>query len=449
MADPRLYARLYATLRRRRRAERVRTWVVATLVTALLVPLVRPVFLHFLGAPERTVDGLREVWIRAACVLLITCGLAVHASVLRGAARPVLALHPVDPVAVVRAELREAAGAQLVVLLGLAGVLCPIAVELDVWAWTLGVIVLLGAWASSLVVSTLAFLAAVDVAERPSFAPLLDALRGNNPRPQAALIYALVPTGLVAGEAVMLAADGASRVWAGQPGGWVTVSLPFVVAAVGAPLIAPLSSRTWYRASLVLAEIRARYERVLDPEDARRVAWDWTVGRLPADVAREAVLVLRSGWRERRGLLSAAWLVALAAVVVGWTVDPIGPTRAALVAATGPWLVGVPALLAARDEPTFLHTWLARSGRARGLGAAWATLCWSAPTLGAALATAVVRHGASGLVAWAQVVGVALPLAVAATAVGVTRRAGLTGHVAGAVLVTAALAAWRMGGGLW
>ncbi len=445
------YTRLYATLRSRSAGTTRSTLALTLGVAAALVPLVRPVFMGFLDEPEiPTVDGLREVWIRASAVALVSMGLAVHGTVLRGGARAVLQLHPVDPVAVVQEEVGAALRSQLPILLGLCILLTPIGLSVGWSAWAVGVALVLGAALASLTTSTVAFLGAVEAAESPRWAPVLDQLRGNNPRPQAALMYALVPVAIVAGWTSMQAAQAAAELWRGPGGpvfapGALAAALPWVVAAAAWPMVPRVASRNWFRASLVLADIRARYESVIDPLEARRVAWDWTLGRLPAPVAREALGVLRYGWRVRRSVLSVGWLLAFAALAMAWREDLTAPLRAGLIAGAAGWVMGLVALQSTQSEPAFLVVWLDRADTSRALGAAWAVLCWSSSAVLVGAAASLLRHGVASAASTAALGFAGVALAAAVTAVVVSRRGGIAPFVAAGLLVTAATAAWFLG----
>lgn len=440
------YRRLYATLRARAARDTLATTALVLVVSAVLVPLVRPVFMSFLDDPDIAVaDGLREVWIRASAIALVSMGLAVHGTVLRGGARAVLALHPVDPVAVVWQELGVAVRGQVPLIVGLWILLTPIAVSVGVGAWALGLLVIAGGAFVSLTGSAVAFLGAVEAAESPRWAPLLDSLRGNNPRPQAALMYALVPVTVVGGWSTMQAAEGAANLWAGQPGGALSLALPWVAGLAALPMVPRVAARNWFRASLVLADIRARYDAVIDPLEARRVAWDWTLGRLPDPVAREALAVLRYGWRVRRTLLSAGWVLAAGALFAVWRDDAGAPVRAGLLAGATGWLTGLAALQGTRAEPAFLVVWLDRRDGARALGAVWALLCWSSSAVAVAAAASLIRHGLPGLLSTTALAVGGVAAASIATALAVSRRSGVASYGAAALLTTAATAAWILG----
>jgi hypothetical protein len=442
------YGRVWSLQRRRARAAepgavRVAKAVGGVAVVAALVPLVRSALLGFLDVPGAdVVGGLGGAWTRASLLVLVTASLAVHGNVLRGPARAVLQIHPVDPRSVVREELAAAARGQAVLVLAVIAVLAPVALEVGWLAWVLGALVVAGVAASGLVLGAVVLLGAIEAAESPAWAPWLDLVRGNNPRPQAAIIWALAPSTLVAGWVAVAASEAAARAATGPTAAAAWIAGPWALAALGSPFVPRLAERTWFRASVVLADIAARYAALEPHGAAREVALDWTVRWLPAEAARWALLELRYGWRERRTWLSAVWLVTIGAVVLGWTGTAAAAPRAGLVAGAAGWLVGVLPVLRAREEAPFLRHWLPGSTGALAAARAWAVLAWGS---GAVLATAVVVllvHGSAALgAALATAVPSLVVAALASSGWATLRERGMAPYVGSAALALASVAA--------
>lgn len=446
------------TALRRRRAHRAAqaglrgrllaaAWWIA--VVLALVPLVRQGFLHFLEGPEAARRaGLEAVTLRAALGLQLALGLGVHGRVLRGRLREVLGVHPVQGGAVVRAALGELALERLPWLAGIAVVLAPVALELGTLDWAASVTAVATASAFGLMAATVALLGAVRAAEDPAWAGVLDLVRGNNPRAQAAIVWALAPSTLVGGYLALMAASGAARVGAGDPTGWGLVLLPLAATAAIWPLLAWVRpDETWHRATVVLAEIRERYATVETEEEARAVYLDWTAARLPEGVRRWAIEALRAGWRTHRGWVSGQILIGLLAVGVAWTGDPSAIPWAAATAGAGGALAGATILRLALDEDPFLATWLGADPTRRALGRAWAGLGWAG---GPALAAAGALALRQGLGSGAEVLGLALALdalaVLVAVAVAPWRGSGVAAY-GGAVAVGAAVVAALASGG--
>ena len=115
--------------------------------------------------------------------------------------------------------------------------------------------VLFAAWLGGLGVGFMVHLGGVWAAFSPRFAALLDAVRGDNPRMQAALIYAPGVALLVVGLGVEFAAIGLGLALTGWSVGWAWVAIPAAVGAAAFATVGPLAERFYVRASLLLAEV--------------------------------------------------------------------------------------------------------------------------------------------------------------------------------------------------
>lgn len=446
------YVRAWRTQRaHRRRTLGLGGWLpgllAPLLATLVLVPLVRPVFLSFLELPaSQWAEGMEGVLLRAGVVLVGWLALDVYTAVIRGPDRDVLALLPVNAAQVVHLELMRVARERWWLLPSLAILLSPVALAGAPALWGAGLIVLVGSWAMGLVVSAAVHLFAVEVAESPRWAPFLDLIRGSNPRPQAAFIYAPGAVLLICGLVVGQGARGAVLAASGELVGWLWMLLPAPLVIGAALNLGPLARRSWFQGSAVLAEIDARYAALADREEALRVYLDWVVRWLPVSVGRYALRDLRHGWRARRTWITGAWLLGVGAFAAGWTASVDGPLRAGIVAVAAIWGVASLGVLLERDEPDFLRAWLPPGGApalgARGL----VLLLWVQPCVwGGALAVGFRRGLAEGALVLAVGAGSGLVAAAVSVACGTLRDRGLLLYAPlAAVLAAATLAA--MGG---
>lgn len=448
-----MYRRVFALQRRRIAAEgglaaRLGRWALAVAVLAALAPLVEPTFLWFLGAPPAVVArGLGELWFRSCLLVMVALSMDVHATVLRGPSREVLTLLPVQPRAVVVAELEAVVLQRLPWLVGVALLLSPVALKAGWGAWLVGLWVVLGAGALALCWATVAFLLAIDAAESPAAAPFLDALRGNNPRPQAALIYALAPGTLVGGVLAGGASTAAGGAAQGGLSGWLWGLGLWGLAGAAWPLAARLADRNWFRASVVLADIRARYAAIEGAQEALLVYLEWTVRWLPVAVARWALLELRYGWRERRGLISAMNFLGFGALVMGWSSGADGPLRAGLVGGVTAWFGAAVVVQRAASVPEFLRWSLPAPEAVAAAARAWAVVVWSGLPAAAALFGAWMAHGGDGAAVVGRLVLVqVLGAAVAGALCARLAERGVALLVA-AALIGATVTGWWASGG--
>ncbi|MEM6926413.1 MAG: hypothetical protein AAF602_05765 [Myxococcota bacterium] len=373
--------------RHRRRAGgiggRIASIGVPLLTAVILTPLVQRVFLSFLEGPEATwADGTDRVVIRLALVVVGWLSIDVYTGLVRGEQRPVLALLPVDPAPVVSVQLAHVARRRWWLLVGSAIVLSPIAIAGAPALWGAAVLVTAGAFALGLTASALVFSFAIQLAEDDRFAGLLDAIRGPNVRAQAAFIYAPGVVLIGVGGLMTLAAQGASAAAEGVFVGLGFVVLPFVLAGLALLPLPGLARRTWFAGTVVVGEIDARDAALADPEEALSVYLDWTVRWLPPAVGRYALNDLRHGWRTRRTLVSAAFLLGLVTLGTGWRGDPAAPYWVVAMAAPASFLVASIGLWLDRDEPEFLWRWL-RSDPSRDLprtlARLWVLVLWQLP----------------------------------------------------------------------
>ncbi|MCB9678914.1 MAG: hypothetical protein H6737_27685 [Alphaproteobacteria bacterium] len=414
-------------------APALRAAVGGLIVLALLVPLVNRVFLAWVRGPADFAPFAMEgLLLRADIVVIGWLAIDVYSALIRGGDRAVLAIWPVDPAGVVRFELVRLARARLFLIAGWAVLSAPVALASPA-LWALGVVQVACAWVLALVASAMVILLAVDVSEDERAAPLLDLVRGNNHRAQAAFLYAPGIVLVAVGAIVNGAAVGVRRLVEGDPLGALLMAIPLVVAGLAWIPVPSLARRSWFEAGTVMAEVDARYALIEEREEALRVYLDWAVRFLPADVRRYALKDLRHGWRARRTWIMGAWLVGLAALVATWTKDPIGPVRAASIAVMGCWIVASVGVLLEADEPEFLKSWLPPGGAAKWVGRAVVLGLWQQPAVWLGAVAAVFRQGlgAGGLVLGVGEVSIALA-AIASVGCGLRGGLPLYGPVAAA-----------------
>ncbi|MCA9489796.1 MAG: hypothetical protein KC621_07725, partial [Myxococcales bacterium] len=339
----------------------VRGVLLPAAAAVVLVPLVRRTFLVFLGAPDDVVAlGLTEVVFRADIVVLSIVMLDLYERIVRGRDRQVLEIWPVRPEGVVRAAMVASLASRVGLMLAGAVVLSPVLLEAGPAPW----LACLGSLLCTLLLGTTAggagHLLAVHVARSDRLGPVLDLVRGNNPRAQAAFIYAPGMVLLVVGLLLRLSAMGVGLVPTDPIVGGLLVAAPLPGALLAWPAVAPLARSAWFQASAVLSEIDARYATHEDPEEARRVYLEWLVRFVPEQVRLYALDDLRHGWRARPTLIAVGGLLALLGIAAAWTTDPAGPWRAAVVAVGAGFAVAANGVLLDVDEPELMRVWLPR-----------------------------------------------------------------------------------------
>lgn len=428
---------------------RVARLLVPLVGAALLVPLVRPVFLHFLdGPPAELAPGMQGVLVRVGLVLVSALSLDLYSALVRGGDRAVLDLLPVDPAQVATYQVRRV----LVTRWWLPGLalllLGPVAWEGQPLAWALGAVATLGSFALGLSTSAMVHLLAIGASRSERLAPLLDMVRGSNPRPQAAFIYAPGVVLAVDGGLVALSSKGVAMALQGSVlVGGLALAVPFVVAALAWLPVRGLARRSWFQASAVIADIDARYGALVDRDEGHRVYLDWSARFLPSTWAVYFLKDLRHGWRGRRTWITGAWLVGVGGVLAGWTSDPSSPWRAAAVGGAGALVCASLGVVLEQDEPELLRAWLPPGGLPRQGARLLVLVAWLQAAVLPGPISVAIRHGlgagASALVAGEVVV---LGAAVLAWACGLIRERGLVVYAPTAAVTAGAVALWALGG---
>ena len=422
--------------------------LVPLVLAALAVPLLQPVFLGFLHHPmDAWSEGFAQVLMRAGIFVIGWVALDLYSAIIRGEERAVLAQWPVDPARVVSFVTLQVAVRSWWLVPATGIVLSPVALSGESTRWGLGVFVLIGAWLMSLSCGAAVLLGAIAAAESEKTAPLLDLLRGNNPRAQAAFLYA---PGLVlglAGAVVVQASFGVDGALRGDLVAAATVVLPLPLALVGWALVPGLARSCWFDGTAVLAEIDARYASLESAEEALRVYLDGLVRFLPSRIGLYALKDLRHGWRSRRTLIVGAWILGMVGLAASWTAAAEGPVRALLVVVTSVLLVASVGAAMESDEPEFLRQVMPRETLTRGLARGVVTLAWVQPCVWPAVAGVGVRRGGTEA-AWVLAVGLTATVLGAVLAAGCrsAQRRALAVYAPAATLGGAALAAWISGG---
>lgn len=339
--------------------------------------------------------------------LLLAAGLTLgtYDIVVRGPDRAVLDLHPLLPLPWYTARVTESARERLPWLLAALGALWPL---IDARAVALCASVLAGSWFAGLGVGIGVNLAAPGVGLDPRWAGALDAVRGVNPRLQAALLYAPGTALGIAGFGVL---GGVAGLGASLHGPLSPLLLtPWLFGAVGLALgarNAPAAARL----PALLGEIDAAHALADAPDEAHRVYLEWGVRFLPAALRAHVLRELRHVWRAHRGWATGAWALAALAGFAGWS----GQGWVSL------GLVAVAAALGGRLTRTDA-AWIADSlgiAAARVRGArALAVAGVAGPIVLAGGLAAVAQRGVAGLVELAVLAVAAAGLAYAAVRAG-------------------------------
>ena len=453
VADP--HRRVRAIIRANQRAEmgwsaRMVQACAPLVLAVVLIPWIRPVFLHFLEAEDPSSEGLFGILIRMGIVLIGWGAIGTYGVLVRSPEREVLAILPVDAGRVALEACDDWMSRRAWVPLAAATWLVPVGLVRGWDTWLACALALVGAFLVGTWVSAGVHMRAVLAAQDPALEGWLDLVRGANPREQAAFLWApgvaLALSALPAG----LAMEGVRRFAEGSPAALVALVLPMVVALWARSRLCTWAAHSWYAASSILTDIDARYAEIEQEEDASAVYMDWAIRGLPSAVRRYALKDLRHGWRGRRSWLTATWGVAVLCALALWRRGGMDTGEGAMLLLGGAWMLGSVGVVMERDEPGFLRAWLPEDRRPRVMARACAVGLWLQPLVWLPVAAGLVRHGAEAaawLVLWAGVAALAVSLVSGRASLG--RERGLWAYVPLATLCALGQGSILLGGSTW
>ena len=297
------------------------------LVGALLAaPLAKPTLLYFAETGINPA-GVEQLALRLGAILIAMMALQTYTDIVRTPERSIISLHPVLPRPFLEAVSLRTLRRSLVWPLAFALVISPL-VLIDVWTWTWMVLFLFSSWVGGIGVGYAVNLGSIWVARSERAHDVLDAIRGSNPREQAAFIYAPGFALAVLGVGLALASGGVRAVLEGRSEFGVLIGGPFLFGLLGFWLARQLVDRELVRGVMILAEVDARWKQVSDDEELEQTVYlEWlAVGR------PELLRALRQGWRNHRlfpnlgwgcGILSALSVVG-GQVQAAWLLASIG-----------------------------------------------------------------------------------------------------------------------------
>ncbi len=435
--------------RRQRRARRriegplARLAALAPLLGAIAaVWLARDLYATLLSGGERAwAAGFTGIVARVGIVVAALLSLTTYDALVRGPDRGVVDIHPLLPGPWLAARLEGLVRDRLPWVVVALVFLVPTLLHPEAdgrRAFLLGAVALLGAWTAGLGAGLGVNLAAPGLAARPSLAGLFDAIRGPNPRLQAALVYAPGVALALSGTATVAAAWGAGALLVGDPRGLAGLLAPFVVAALGL-VLAVRSAPAMSGIGAVLGEIEAAWAHAEESEDARAVYLEWTVRLAPAPIRLALRKELRHLWRSHRSWVTASWGLALLAGIAGWTEAADGPARLAQIGAAALAALGYVGVRLGATDPAWLDAFLPVRGRIPARAAAVFAAMQVVVAVGTA--TLLIRQGAPAFGVLLRLELVALLLA------GVAAWSGSALRAKGAlVYLPAALLLWAVGG---
>lgn len=379
---------------RKHQGFRWHTWT-PVLAAAIAVPLVSEHLLWFLPAEDQTVPlaawatGLVDVALRLSALIASAVILHSYSDLVRGPDRSVLDVHPVRASSLVSAIAVHTFRTRLYLPFMVAVLFAPVAARGETEAYLGAVGLALSGWLGGLGVGYLVHLGGVWAAYSSALSAVLDALRGDNPRMQAALIYAPGVALAIVGLSLGFAAMGLEAALGGWTLGWLWLAIPAAVGGVCWLFVSALAEQFYVRATLLLAEVDGAWGSRETPEMSLEVY----LGKVGLG-RPELLRALRHGWRNLRTFATGGWILGLVSAALCWS----DVSRASMVGAGSVVLIAGVAARMADGDPLWLDNALGVSAARVAVARFVVALAYTGGVLVPLGLVLSLRHGMSGLV---------------------------------------------------
>ena len=408
------------------------------MATLFGAPLLQDVFLHFLSNPDQIDTGSMGFAMRLGWFCCGVMALRSYTALVRGPERAVLDPHPGNPHQLLRYLTVRCASENLILLCCSVAMLWPLAWAGHLEQALVAALVVATGWLLGLLIGFPVHLAAVWAAESRALANVLEALRGANPRLQAALIYAPGVVLALGGLGVWMASQAGLLMLTGEQSGALLLMGPALLAAGAWWGAGPLARGFHYKTTMVLAEIDAHYSRLEDAEEGKIVYLEWTVRLTPESLRPHYLKDLRHGWRGLRTGVLGAWAAGVVVALSAVSDDAqaferslaLGGGALVVVASLGLWL-GI-------RDPIWLDTSLPTLPRRSYWARTLAVFFWLQGVLFLGVLSLGWRHGSSeAWVFFSALEVLALLLALGAARASRWRERGWSAYLPGALLLWA------------
>ena|GEM_PF-4574685 len=293
---------------KRKRTPYIRLMWVMQLVLVLVVAFLlrEPLSIYLLS---NTAHRLEQLLFRTGAVLVAFTALQTYGGVVRHPERSIFGVHPVLSTSFLKTVAVEQARHSLLVVVLAIGIWSAVP---QPWLPWIGTFIVLS-WLGGIGAGYGVHLGSVWAARTPMLHGVLDLIRGQNPREQAAFIYA--PGVALGGMGLsLILASGATRlVIDGRMSfaGWMI--LPLLVGAGGWWTAMRLADQYLIRAGMVLSDIDAHWGVLENGEEDNSVYLEWLAQNNP-----QRLRLLRNSWRLHRWITLGLWAMGCVMALMIW-----------------------------------------------------------------------------------------------------------------------------------
>ena len=285
-------------------------WGMQLLLVVVMASLLRePLSIYLLS---NTTHRLEQLLFRTGAVLVAFTALQTYGGVVRHPERGIFGVHPVLATSFLKTVALEQGRHSVLAVVLAVGIWS--AVPLAWLPWIMAFILV--SWLGGIGAGYGVHLGSVWAARTPLLHGTLDLIRGQNPREQAAFIYA--PGVALGGMGLSLIfASGATRlVIEGRVSfaGWII--LPLLVGGIGWWCAVRLASQYLIRAGMILSDIDAHWGVLEEGDDDNSVYLEWVAQQNP-----QRLRMLRNAWRLHRWITLGLWTMGLLIALMLWVED--------------------------------------------------------------------------------------------------------------------------------
>lgn len=274
--------------------------------------VIKPIFLELWQS--NLAESIESLLFRLAALITSAMALHTYSSVVRSPEHEIISIHPILGQRFLWHVLEETIRTTWIWWVGGAVFLYPLVELGEYTAYVLSVLLLLGSWVGGIGAGYCINLGAIWVARSNRAHVLLDMVRGQNPREQAAFIYAPGVALVVVGLTLALAAGGLRAALSGLYMWGILIGLPYVMGLAGFGIALRLVQEELLRVGSILVDIDAHWQGIEEGEDPNAVYLDWLAAGRP-----ELLRALRAGWREYRLYPILSWCAGGLGGLLLWT----------------------------------------------------------------------------------------------------------------------------------
>ena len=309
MVNDNPYSVIAALKRKRVPSEQV-LWLTKIVLVMVVAMLLRePLSIYLLS---NTSHRLEQLIFRTGAILVAITALSTYSDVVRHPERNIFGVHPIRARWFLKSVCRHQIESSFLYVIMSLGIWSGVPVAWLGWI----AIYILSSWLGGLGMGYAVHLGSVWAATSPKTAVVLDSIRGENPREQAAFIYAPGAALALIGVALIFGAGATRLAIEGRMGFVLWLIVPASLGVLGWVVALKLADRHLIRAGMILSDIDAHWGVAESAVDERGVYLDWLAKKHP-----HRLRLLRQSWRFHRWVTLGLWLSGCVVSLMLWLGD--------------------------------------------------------------------------------------------------------------------------------